>query len=118
MVLGIQFEQQFQQGRRHFEIVDQEVIDGRCENQLQGRPRIAVVPLQHDLLLFGNQLGKALKRLETFVASSFDIARRLHFAAAREHFAEIIRPAADDFERLVGRRVQMGCIITHPYVVV
>ena len=37
VVLRIELEQQFEQGRRHLEVVDQEVVDGRSPDQLERR---------------------------------------------------------------------------------
>ena len=110
MVLGVEFQQHLQQRRRQLEIVDQEVVDGRSEDQLQRRPRIAVVPLEDDLLVLGNQLRKALKGLITLIAGPFDIARGLHFARTRKDFDKIIGSFADHLEGLVGRGIKRSLL--------
>ena len=108
MVLGVELQQHLQQCRREFEIVDQKVVDGRGVDQLQRSARIAVVPLEVDLLVLGNQLRKALKCLETLVAGFPDIAGGLHFTAPSEDLDKIIGSLADHLEGLVGRRVKRG----------
>ena len=101
MVLRIEFEQHLQQRRRKFEIIDQEVVDGRRPDQFQGRPRIAVVPFEIHLLILGNQLRKALKRLKAGVAGPFDIPLVLHLPRPGQHSGKIIRSLSDHLERLV-----------------
>ena len=110
MVLGVEFEEQFEQCRRHLEIVDQEVVDGRGEDQFERRARIAVVPFEIDLLVLGNQLRKTLEGLKTLVAGSFYIAGGLHLAGPGEDFHEITGSFADHLESLVGRRFKI-CLL-------
>ena len=110
MVLGVEFQQHFQERRRHFEIVDQEVVDGRGEDQFERRARIAVAPFEIDLLVLGNQLRKTLEGLKTLVAGSFYIAGGLHLAGPGEDFHEITGSFADHLESLVGRRFKI-CLL-------
>ena len=106
MILGIELQQPLQQRRREFEIVDQEVVDGRGMDQLQRSARIAVVPLEVDLLVLGNQFRKAMVCLETLVTGFPDMAGGLHFAASGEDFDKIIGTLADHLESLVGRGIK------------
>ena len=100
----------FEQCRRHLEIVDQKVVDGRGEDQFERRARIAVVPFEIDLLVLGNQLRKTLEGLKTLVAGSFYIAGGLHLAGPGEDFHEITGSFADHLESLVGRRFKI-CLL-------
>ena len=108
MVLGVEFEQHFEQRRRHLEVVDQKVVDGRGADQLQGRPRVAVRPFEIDLLVLGDEFGKALEGLETFVAGPLDISGLLHLPRTPQHLGEIVGALANDLEGLVGRGVKRG----------
>ena len=110
MVLGVEFQQHFQERRRHLEIVDQEVVDSRGEDQFERRARIAVAPFEIDLLVLGNQLRKTLEGLKTLVAGSFYIAGGLHLAGPGEDFHEITGSFADHLESLVGRRFKI-CLL-------
>ena len=110
MVFGVQFEQQFEQCRRHFEVVDQKMVDGRRPNQFEGRARIAVVPFEIHLLVLRHQLGKTLKGLKPLVAGFLDISGTLHFAGTGQYFGKIIGSLADYLVGLVGSRVKAGIL--------
>ncbi len=107
VVFGIQLQEHLQQRRRHLEIVDQKVVDGRGTDQFERRLRIAVAPFEVDLFVFGQQPRKPLECLVTFIAGIFDIPRGLQLTGVCQNPGEIIRPVADDFESLVGRGVKI-----------
>ena len=107
VVFGIQLQEHLQQCRRHLEIVDQEVVDGRGTDQFERSLRIAVAPFEVDLFVLGQQPRKPLECLVTFIAGIFDIPGGLQLTGVCQNPGEIIRPVADDFESLVGRGVKI-----------
>ena len=107
MVFGIQLQEHLQQCRRHLEIVDQEVVDGRGTDQFERSLRIAVAPFEVDLFVLGQQPRKPLECLVTFIAGILDIPRDFQLPRVRQDLGEIVWPVADDFESLVGRGVKI-----------
>lgn len=106
MVFGVEVEQEFQHGGREFEVVDQEVVDGRTVEEVQRRLRIGMLPFEDHLLVVGNQIGEVLEGVETEVAGFVHRTAPLRFVRQAEGAGEIVVAPSFDPECLVGGGVK------------